>query len=251
VSRWLAITLLCTGCGRFGFSAGPDASGGGSDAGSAAGSDASSGPTCAGFDICDQFEDPALAPVWESSGNVSHDALAHRGTGALHLAVPGIAAGGTAGAIIRENMTLSAGTPEFWVRVWVRFGAHVEIQNHLELISADEFTGGGLGDYLFAEPDVTALYSQFDNKTSQLPVPIPLDTWTCLIWHVAPDDGKMTLEGDLGSTTYSGITNGDPPISVIEIGPNLDPTNVAVDQPAFDVWLDDVIIHHAAVTCAD
>jgi hypothetical protein len=252
VSRWLAIAAICAGCGRFGFGADLDAApGGGSDAGSATGSDGAAGPSCAGFDLCDQFEDSALSSVWDTYGDVTHSTLAHRGTGSIHFAVPAVAAGGMGGALLREKMTLGSGTPPFWVRVWVRFGALADVQNHLELLSADEFVGGGLGDYLFAEADSTDLYSQFDNHTVYLPVAIPLDTWTCLIWHVAPNDGDMGLDGDLGSSSFSGTTNGSPPVSVIEIGPNLDPTNVAVDQPAFEVWLDDVIVHHAAVTCAD
>ena len=255
MSRWLALALSCTACGRFGFGADPDAGGHGSDVGSAAsdaGHDGTTGPSCAGFDICDQFEDPVLSSVWDTFGDVTHATLAHRGSGAVHFAVPAVAAGGMGGALIRDTMTLAGGTaPEFWLRIWVRFGAHADVQNHLELLSADEFTGGGLGDYVFAEADVTALYSQFDNMTAELPIAIPLNTWTCLIWHVQPNAGTMTLNGDLGSSSYSGMLNGSPPITVIDIGPNLDPTNVAVDQPAFEVWLDDVIIHHAAVTCAD
>lgn len=248
--RWLAIAAICAGCGRFGFGTEIDGGHLGSDSGSGSG-DAAGQPSCEGFDICDQFEDSVLSSVWETFGDVTHSTLAHRGTGSVHFAVPAVAAGGMAGALIRENMTLGAGTPAFWVRVWVRFGALADVQNHLELLSADEFTDGGLGDYLFTEADSTDLYSQFDNHTAYLPIAIPLDTWTCLIWHVAPDDGDMSLNGDLGSSSFSGVTNGTPPVSVIEIGPNLDPTNVMVDQPAFEVWLDDVIVHHAAVTCAD
>jgi hypothetical protein len=257
VSRWLAIAAICAGCGRFGFGADVDAatggSGGGSDAGSgsATGSDSGGGPSCDGFDLCDQFEDSVLSSVWETYGAVTHSTLAHRGAGSVHFSVPAVAAGGMSGALIREKMTLGTATPAFWVRVWVRFGALADVQNHLEFLSADEFTGGGLGDYLFTEADSTDLYSQFDNHTAFLPMAIPLDTWTCLIWHVAPNDGVMDLDGDLGSSSFSGTTNGTPPISVIEIGPNLDPTNVAVDQSGFEVWVDDVIVHHAAVTCAD
>jgi hypothetical protein len=257
VPRWLAIAAICAGCGRFGFGADVDGghpgSGGGSDAGSAMGSDAGSGdqPSCAGFDLCDQFEDPTLSPVWQTFGDVTHSTLAHRGTGSLHFAMPAVTAGSMGGALIAETETLAAGTAPFWVRVWVRFGAHADAQNNLELLSADQSTTGGLADYLFAEAASTDLYSQFDNHTSQLPVPIPLNTWTCLIWHVAPDDGAMSLNGDLGSSSYSGVTNGTPPISVIVLGPNLSSTNVVVDQPAFEVWLDDVIVNHTAVTCAD
>ncbi|MEO6774916.1 MAG: hypothetical protein ABI467_18250 [Kofleriaceae bacterium] len=241
------MSSVWAGCGRIGFTADADAR---ADAAAGPGGEAGT-PSCAGFDLCDQFEDPVLGSVWTAYGEVSHATLAHRGSGSLHFVVPPIGAGGMAGALIAESTTFATGTAPFWVRVWVRFGAHADVQNHLELLSADQFAGGGHGDYLFAEADETALYSQFDDRTSALPVPIPLDTWTCLIWHVAPDDGVMDLGGDLGSASYSGITNGEPPLSILGIGPNLDPTNVAVDQPMFEVWLDDVIVHHAAVTCAD
>lgn len=253
MSRGLLIAAACAGCGRVGFGGEIDArTSRGSDAGSAMGSDGAAPPSCAGFDICDQFEDATLAPIWQPVGAVAHTTtLAHRGTGALHLNVPAVAAGGQGGALIRETTIPGTGSPPFWVRIWVRVNGHAAPQNHLELISADQFTGGGLGDYLFAEADATALYSQFDNGIASLPAPIPLDTWTCLIWHVAPNDGTMHLDGDLGSSSYSGVANGNPPVSLIEIGPFFDPTNVAVDQAGFDVWLDDVIIHHAAVTCAD
>jgi hypothetical protein len=248
---------IFAGCGRFGFGAEVDAghlgSGGGSDGGgSAMGSDGGAvQPSCEGFDLCDQFDDATLKPIWTAYGDVSHSTIAHRGTGSLHFAMPAIAAGHMGGALISETQTFAAGTAPFWLRVWVRFGAHTDVQNNLELLSADQSTSGGLADYLFAEADSTDLYSQFDNHISQLPVPIPLNTWTCLIWRVAPDNGEMSLNGDLGSSSFSGVTNGTPPLSVIEIGPNLSATNVTVDQPAFEVWIDDVIVNHAAVTCDD
>jgi hypothetical protein len=261
VSRWLAIAAICAavcaGCGRFGFGTEIDGghlgSGGGSDGGSATGSDAGSGdqPSCTGFDLCDQFEDPSLSPVWQVFGDVTHSTLAHRGTGSLHFGMPAITAGKMGGSLIAETQTFAGGAAPFWVRVWVRFGAHADVKNNLELLSADQSTMGGLADYLFAEANSTDLYSQFDNRTQPLPVAIPLNTWTCLIWYVAPDAGNMHLDGDLGSSSYSGVANGSPPVSVIVIGPNLSSTNVVVDQPAFEVWLDDVIVNHAAVTCAD
>ena len=252
MSRALAIALICAGCGRFGFGTEVDAGNHGSDGGgSGSGSGDAGAPSCAGFDLCDQFEDPTLATVWQSFGDVSHSTISHRGTGAVHFAMPALTAGSMGGALIAETQTFAAGTAPFWVRVWVRFGAHADPHNNLELISADQSTMGGLADYLFAEADSTDLYSQFDNRTSQLPVPVPLNTWTCLIWRVDPGAGDMSLDGDLGSSSYSGVTNGSPPLSVILIGPNLAATNVTVDQPAFEVWVDDVIVNHTAVTCAD
>jgi hypothetical protein len=249
VSRWLAISLICASCGRFGFGTELDAGQhGGSDAG---GSGDAGGPSCAGFDVCDQFEAPALSSLWQTFGNVTHGTVAHRGTGSVHFEMPAIAAGTDGGAVIAETQTFAMGASPFWLRVWVRFGAHADVHNNLELLSADQSTAGGLADYVFAEADSTDLYSQFDNGTTQLPVPIPLNTWTCLIWRVDPNAGDMTLNGDLGSSSYSGVTNGTPPVSVIVIGPNLSGTNVTVDQPAFEVWIDDVIVNHAAVTCAD
>jgi len=256
VSRWLLIsaigTAMCGGCGRLGFASGGDAavgSAGGSDAGSA--NHDAAAPSCAGFDVCDQFETADLAPIWTAYGAVTHSTLAHRGTGSVHFTMPALAAGMMGGAVIEETATFATGAPPFWLRAWVRFGAHADPHNNLELLSADQSVSGGLADYVFAEADKTTLYSQFDNRTSDLPVAIPLETWTCLIWHVVPDGGTMSLDGDLGTSTFTGVTNGTPTLSVIEIGPNLSATNVTVDQPAFEVWIDDVIVHHAAVTCAD
>jgi len=257
VSRWLLIsaigTAMCGGCGRLGFASGGDAavgSAGGSDAGSAS-PDGPTVPSCEGFDVCDQFEEANLAAIWTPYGAVTHSTVAHRGSGSVHFTVPALTAGMMGGSVIEETATFATGTPPFWLRIWVRFGAHAEPQNNLELASADQSVNGGLADYIFAEADRTTLYSQFDNGTSDLPVALPLDTWTCLIWHVAPNDGTMTLDGDLGSSSFTGVTNGTPALSVIELGPNLSATNVTVAQPSFEVWIDDVSVHHAAVTCAD
>jgi hypothetical protein len=154
---------------------------------------------------------------------------------------------------VTETATLAGTTTNFWIRAWVRLGALPVTGNSLELMSADQPSAPRFGDFVFVKRDETDVYSQFDDTVSAIPVPMPTDQWVCLVWHVgrSATTGTLDLSGDVGSTSRSATTDGTPALSVIALGPNFAATNVTAVQPSFDVWLDDVIIHHAAVTCAD
>jgi hypothetical protein len=51
--------------------------------------------------------------------------------------------------------------------------------------------------------------------------------------------------------TYHGATDGTPNLGNLIIGLQFASSNVTAPQPALDMWIDDVIVDHAAVTCAD
>jgi hypothetical protein len=41
------------------------------------------------------------------------------------------------------------------------------------------------------------------------------------------------------------------PLKTVALGIGFAATNVNDAQPAIDMWIDDVIVHHAPVTCSD
>jgi hypothetical protein len=75
------------------------------------------------------------------------------------------------------------------------------------------------------------------------------------VWSVAPTasaTGTLDLTGDIAQPLhYAGATDGTPPIAEITLGLRFAPTNVTTAQPPLDLWIDDVIVDHAAVTCAE
>jgi hypothetical protein len=66
--------------------------------------------------------------------------------------------------------------------------------------------------------------------------------------------GALTLTSDVvPTTTLPNIaTDSDAqPITDLYLGISNSPGNILNAQPAMDMWMDDVILHHAPVTCAD
>ena len=117
--------------------------------------------------------------------------------------------------------------------------------NALSLIVLEQSNGGN-GDVVFLRMQATEIYSQFDARTVGGPV-APLDTWFCLVLQVTfatTPSGAMALSGDVSPplTMFNLTTQGTPPIDLFGVGPFYSSTNADVGQPAFDVWVDDLIV---------
>jgi hypothetical protein len=84
---------------------------------------------------------------------------------------------------------------------------------------------------------------------------VPTDSWFCLVFHVVfstTATGSLDVTGDFAAAITGTITNDAVmPVDMVGVGPYFSGTNVAVSQPAFDVWVDDVIVHGSPVTCSD
>jgi hypothetical protein len=263
--RWAWVVCALVGCGRFAFDTRGDA------AGSAAGSDAPRGDApidspltadafdeaaaCTGFAMCDSFEAPSIAPAWTAGVGVSLDTTrAHRGTQSIHVHVPQIPANSSGYAQIGESQTLATLSADLWVRAWFFLPALPAPTNRMELISIEQ-NGGGLGDYLFALATDARIYSQFDGMITMTPSPPPTNTWVCAVFHVvrSATSGQLDLAGDLGTLSLPGTITDDSgkPLHDLWLGIGFASGNVNATQPAIDVWLDDVIVNSAPVTCAE
>lgn len=239
------LVLALAGCGRLGFEI--------DGAGDAHAGDAPRAP-CA-FDLCDGFEAETLdSSMWTVDPMVTRDtSVAHLGGASVRMHVDALAANGTATAMLAESRTLVS-SRELWVRGWFRLSALPADGNELEVIGLAQTVADTAVHSVFVRADQAGftLQSGISASTS---IALPTDTWFCLVWHakLSASDGAMDLSSDLfeGSSATGGQTDTVPPIAVLRLGARFEPAQVTANQPALDVWLDDVIVHSAPISCAD
>jgi hypothetical protein len=252
--RWLCVLLLCA-CGRVGFAPHDDGSLGGGSDGAGGGSDAAAF-TCAGFQLCEDFEGPT-DPAWTSDPSVVLDStIRHRGASSMRMHMSPLNAGQQGSSRMWETVTLSPVPSETWVRAWMRMSSAPTATNALELISIDHDGGGGAADYVFSRSGAVEVFVEPQGTQAGTPGPAPTDTWFCLVFHVVfstTTSGSLELTGTFAPPAIGSATTNDSaqPVDTIGVGPYFSGTNVDVAQPAFDVWVDDVIVHDSPVTCAD
>jgi hypothetical protein len=147
--RWPCLLLL-SACGRVGFEHTGDGSLGGDGQGDAEDS-GSDGPafSCAGFDLCEDFEGP-IDPAWMvDPGVVIDSTVKHRGSQSARMPIPALTVGQQGATRIWEPMTLSPVPAETWIRAWMRMSAVPDGTNALELISVERDGGGVAANYVF------------------------------------------------------------------------------------------------------
>jgi hypothetical protein len=212
--------------------------------------------SCAGWDLCEDFEGGAIGAAWTVDPTVTVDStLAHRGTHSARMHMNADAIGQYEAGHIFETATLSPVPNETWVRAYVRLGALPTGTNALELLSIQHAGGGPAGEYTFVRQGLFEIYVAPALATVTTSTSPATNAWYCLIFHVVfstTNSGSLDLSGD-AAAGISGTTTNDSttPVDSLGVGPYLAGPNVADAQPAFDVWVDDVIVHHTAVTCAD
>jgi hypothetical protein len=238
------LVLALTSCGRVGFESvgAGDATGSGTRA------------PCA-FDLCEDFEPAALdSSLWTIGPMVTRDsAVAHRGTASARMHVDTLAPNGVADATLTESRTLVS-SRDMWVRGWFRLSALPAGANELELIGLAQSTAGAAVNSVYVRADQVG-FDLLGGISASTMLALPPGTWFCLVWHVrlATSGGAMHLDGDLfdGPDVSGGQTDVAPPISVLRFGIRFASTQVPVEQPATDLWFDDLIVHSAPVSCAD
>jgi hypothetical protein len=245
--RWLVLTLAC-GCGRFGFGASIDAHNGDVDGESV--------PACKpSYELCDGFEGVDFDPVWTtSSHNISLDStIAHRGGQSMHVFSDPVAAGNGGEFSLDETTTLALNDPTFYVRAYVRLSA--QPLNHMRVINAAQMSTAPNEDGVFVNPGEMTVFSQFSELTQSTNESPPTNSWFCVLWTVhrsTTNGGSLTLAGDPPMINLSNTpTDGTPPISILGFGIEFSATTQLVDEPRVDVWIDDVIVANAPITCAD
>ncbi len=241
------LVLAVAGCGRLGF----EAASIDLDAGER-GADAALTP-CA-FELCDGFEAGALdTSLWTIDPMVTRDtAVAHRGTASARMHVDAIAPNETAAATLSESRTL-ASSRELWVRGWFRLSALPASGNELDVIALAQSTAADAAHSVFVAADQVGFRLPSGIAASTM-IALPIDTWFCLVWHVrlAASGGAVDLSGELfdGGSATGGQTDTVPPISVLRLGIRFAAPQVTVQQPPLDLWLDDVLVDSAPLTCA-
>jgi len=156
-------------------------------------------------------------------------------------------------ATVTETVTFGSGAP-FWVRGWFYLSALPAGGNGMELMRTT-LAAVLNGDYVFSFAAQTTIYSQFANAMMATS-PVPATTWFCLIFNVVPSSttaGSLELSCDVPTTVLANTRTEAATMSLAElsIGMGFSSTNVVTSNPAIDLYLDDVIVHSAAVTCAD
>jgi hypothetical protein len=254
--RWTYLLLL-SACGRVAFAPQGDGAVTGDGPGDADGSGDGPAAACAGFDECEDFEG-AIDPPWIIDASVTLDTtIAHRGLRSARMHMNALAVGEAFSARMQQPVSPSTTSGETWVRAWFRMSAAPTSSNALELISYDHTGGGVAGDYVFSRNNAVQIYNLPSGGQDDHLGAAPLDTWFCIVFHVTWAEtatGSLEMLGDL--TPALQLTNvttnsSTSPIDALGIGPYFGSPNVTVAQPAFDVWVDDVIVHASPVTCAD
>lgn len=252
--------VLASACGRFGFHGQPS-----QDSGSLGDDDApgdgvgGDGPiVCpAGLGVCDGFEGTQLASIWMADPMVALDTTrAHRGTSSVHVHSPAFAANAGSYQALFASASVAPSTT-FYLRGWFWLSSLPAANNGLELLTA-EHPGSSTGDYVFVQDFRTTVYTQLDSMSDETPTTVPTGQWFCLIWKVVKDTGSagsLSLTGDV-----AGINLSEPlaqtdstsfPITMITLGLGFAATNTPSNQPALDLWIDDVIIDANALTCQE
>ena len=245
--------LAIAACGRFGFGSLPPPSDGDPPPPDTGARDAAAGSSCA-FELCDGFEGSALAAVWTptATGVSIDDTIAHSGTQSLHLHTDAIAVNGGAGAYIAESATFASPNPSFYVRAFLRIAA-TPVDN-VGMLVANQTTAMPSCDGLFLTSTGFTVFSQFSEKSMDTGFAPATDTWFCAVWNVVRATGPTGMEsitGDIPTTTLSNVmTDASPALGQLDLGALFANSTDTSPQPAFDMWVDDVIVSDGPVTCS-
>ncbi len=254
----LAIFALAPACGRLEFAPVPRDS----DTDSADDSDVedATGDAAAacspGLIVCDLFEAPIDSLRWDISGGTFNldTTIAHRGASSVRFSIPATPAGTQVGSYIGHTDPAIAAASQLWTRAWVRMSALPTSTNAAELLVVQR--SGALGNFVFIRNNDVQLYHQIDLQNGGASVVAPLDTWFCLLWRLTlstTNTGGSVVTSDVLPTfaISNSITQTSPAMDNVSFGPFFATNNIDEPQPAFDVWIDDVIVDDAPVTCAD
>jgi hypothetical protein len=83
--------------------------------------------------------------------------------------------------------------------------------------------------------------------------PLPVDTWVCLLWSVTratTATGQVALAGDIGPVIRDDVqTDSVPGLGALSVGLHWFGSNLTATQPAYELWIDDILIDDAPLTC--
>jgi hypothetical protein len=206
--------------------------------------------------LCDGFEDQALSPVWTQTksggGSLALDfSRAIRGRSSLHLHLNPIPAGQTARAEIAEERSEMHPSTTYWIRAFLYASSTpAGLTSVLKIQSAEPtYTGVTVAfqnGFLSVENDIQGATATAVDR-------FPTERWVCLELHVEEaTNGVMELSLDdvkIPELTLSGDTQPQSPFGSIYFGLWLTKA-AATNEPAADLWLDEVMVDRAPIGCA-
>ncbi|MDB4966109.1 MAG: uncharacterized protein JWN44_1798 [Myxococcales bacterium] len=180
----------------------------------------------------------------------------HRGAHSLHLHLAPTAQGTAHGAQIGESATFPTvnNAPTFWVRAWFLVPAAPAVGNDVRLLVTDNAASTqGMGVNVNASRLSLQDYIGSSPQSDSTAAPT-FGNWSCFVWRI---DVSSTATGSISLTGLnvpsvapisSAITEPPNGLTQARVGPFFG--NVAVAQPAYDVYVDDILIDTKALTCA-
>jgi hypothetical protein len=215
------------------------------------------GSRCSGLAVrvCDGFEEGTLNPRWRIDSNGGTATLdrtrAYRGGASLRLHTnqfPPSNPGPHTEIITQDGFPI---TGTAYVRAWFYFpsprpGSYDQTLNLADALGTG-MAAGVQGGALTAND-----YTRGQFGASKLAT-VPTDRWTCLRFAIPSGmSGKTQLFVDGMEATdveFAAATAPQPTVTHLYVGLNWNDN--APNLPAYDVWLDELIIHDQPVTCAD
>jgi hypothetical protein len=209
-----------------------------------------------GVPFCDDFESGLSTSRWRQGRadpaiiELNTDArYVHRGTHSLHMQSAPVPMGGQGGVDLSEIATFStfAEATSFWARAWIWMPHPPAGTDEVRLFVADN-TASTVGIGVSVASDHTRIASWVGNGgLTDGPAP-GYGEWTCYVWRVDLAGG-LSLSGVNVPTLGPLATPTQPPEKLDEIGIGLFFFHPAVDQPAFDLYVDDIFLDTQPVTC--
>jgi hypothetical protein len=207
-----------------------------------------------GVILCDNFEDASLDPRWTplvSNGTVAPDTTyAFDGQGALYLHTNSIAASGYAQAQVFANDTFG---DDVFVRAFYYFPVATYTPS-VNLLSATQnvspyagtsvaLTGGDFYTFNNIPPSPV---------TTTSGVAMPIGQWVCVEYQVHignPGTVRVWVDGGaIEALTASQDTEASPRQSNVLFGLELGSGSA---HPAFDAWVDHVVVAGRRIGCSD
>ena len=204
--------------------------------------------------FCDDFEGATLSKSWAVTTTADIDpTVSHRGHNSVHLRTKAVGTATEINTQIIESISFKNFTAShFWVRVWVLATKPPSGNNLMRFIAAEQTLDpfDGLGGFL--SPNVLHLENWIANASQDSFTAPTYNGWVCYELRVELSTGAgglITLAaGDMVQTPpVVGRNQPNPPLGQISLGAYMTATTTA--QPAWDVWLDDVIVDNQAIGC--
>jgi hypothetical protein len=253
-AAWL---VVLGACGRFGFGASGDAAHGDAatdaDASTDASTDAPAVTDCAGTLVCDPFD--TIGPAWTvdtQSGTVTVDTTrAYRGTSSVHLHIDQVTTSTTnPRALLDTSPAALPITGTIYTRAWMYFATPMPTSPFAQLINFANLAGQGLS---MGERNGAVTNNDYTTGgyMESATVALPLGRWTCLQFE-APSGTTSTIRIFVDGAEVTDVALA---ISMAQPAPDhaylgIEWVGTVTSQPAYDAWMDEVIISASPTTCA-